>query len=99
MGGVEELISFAESMIAPPFDRSEDDKTNWADIARQECEVRWTETTLASTTALRRIVDACDIPLLIIEGDDPETTDRRGRLSTTADRRYTSGSHALCVHT
>lgn len=40
MGGVEELVSFAESMITPPFDRSEDDKTNWADIARQECEVR-----------------------------------------------------------
>ena len=41
MGGVEELIRFAESNIAPPFDRSEDDKTNWADIAQQECEVRW----------------------------------------------------------
>lgn len=39
MGGVEELISFAETMIAPPFDRSVDDKINWAGIARQECEV------------------------------------------------------------
>lgn len=62
MGGVEELISFAESMIAPPFDRGEDDKTNWVDIARQECEVRWTGTTLTPRTTLRRTVDACDIP-------------------------------------
>ncbi|CAN0416435.1 unnamed protein product, partial [Laminaria digitata] len=39
MGGVEELISLAESMIAPPFDRSEDDKPTGPTLhCRQECE-------------------------------------------------------------
>ena len=39
MGGVEELIGFADSMVAPPYDRSEDDRTDWVAIAQQQCEV------------------------------------------------------------
>lgn len=39
-GGIEELISLTESMVAPPFDRSEDDARDWVAIAQQQCEVR-----------------------------------------------------------
>lgn len=39
LGGIEELIRFAESMVAPPFDRSEDDASDWVAIAQQKCEV------------------------------------------------------------
>lgn len=39
LGGVEELISVAEEVV-PYFDRAEDDKVNWVEIARTHCEVR-----------------------------------------------------------
>lgn len=39
MGGIEELLGFAESTVSPPFDRSEDDERDWTMIARQQCEV------------------------------------------------------------
>lgn len=39
MGGIEELIAFAEKTMVPYFDRSEDDNTDWVAIARRECEV------------------------------------------------------------
>lgn len=39
LGGIDELISFAEKAVTPPFDRTEDDKTDWVSIAKQECEV------------------------------------------------------------
>ncbi|CAM9483102.1 unnamed protein product [Ectocarpus sp. 12 AP-2014] len=38
MGGIEELIRFAEATVAPPFDRSEGDNTDWVAIAQQQCE-------------------------------------------------------------
>lgn len=71
MGGVEELVSFAERMITPPFDRSEDDNTNWADIARQECEVRWTEIKMASIiicVGYTQEVDGCETMYLVDSG-------------------------------
>lgn len=39
LGGIEELIAFAEKTMVPSFDRREDDKTDWVAIARRECEV------------------------------------------------------------
>lgn len=41
MGGIEELIGFAEATVAPPFDRSEGDNTDWVAIAQQQCEVSY----------------------------------------------------------
>ncbi|CAM9903736.1 unnamed protein product, partial [Hapterophycus canaliculatus] len=38
MGGVEELLGFAESMALPSFERSEDEEIDWTEIARQQCE-------------------------------------------------------------
>eukprot|EP00752_Nemacystus_decipiens_P009111 g8135.t1 len=39
LGGIEELLDFAQSTLASPFDRSEDDRTNWAAVAQRECEL------------------------------------------------------------
>lgn len=39
LGGIEELISYAERVVTPPFDRSEDDARDWVAIAQQQCEV------------------------------------------------------------
>ncbi|CAM9849332.1 unnamed protein product [Pylaiella littoralis] len=38
LGGIEELISYAERVVTPPFDRSEDDARDWVAIAQQQCE-------------------------------------------------------------
>lgn len=40
MGGIEELVDFVQSAVAPPFDRSEDDRRDWVAIAQEQCEVR-----------------------------------------------------------
>lgn len=40
LGGVEELMDLVQSTVAPPFDRSEDDRINWTAVAQDECEVR-----------------------------------------------------------
>lgn len=39
LGGIEELVDLAERTVAPPFDRSKDDATDWVAVARRECEV------------------------------------------------------------
>lgn len=39
LGGIAELLDFVQSAVAPPFDRSEDDKMDWAAVAQEECEV------------------------------------------------------------
>lgn len=39
LGGIEELIGFAQSAVSPPFDRSEDDKVDWITIAQEACKV------------------------------------------------------------
>lgn len=40
LGGFEELMGFVQSTVAPPFDRSEDDRRDWVAIAHEQCEVR-----------------------------------------------------------
>ena len=40
LGGIEELLDFVQSTVVPPFDRSEDDRTNWVAVAQEKCKVR-----------------------------------------------------------